>query len=263
MEGKMTTTAQLTVGLRELNIHLAEAEKGHDIALLREILHDKLLFRRASGVVVTKEQYLEAVPKRIYDRLDSELIEIDEKDDTALVTVIVRAEGTDGDKPFSGSFRNTRLFVREDGRWLCLTWLNARIGFIETVHHVSLPVTDLERSKEFYREVVGLREIARPPFDFPGAWYQVGDRQLHLIVHSNPTLRGLKGVDSRDIHFAVRVRSFREAKEHLESKGYSANAADTDPKRMKVSPQATAGFPQIYLLDPDRHVIEINAERID
>jgi hypothetical protein len=28
---------------------------------------------------------------------------------------------------------------------------------------------------------------------------------------------------------------------------------------MKVNPRATAGFPQIYILDPDRNVIEINA----
>jgi hypothetical protein len=27
--------------------------------------------------------------------------------------------------------------------------------------------------------------------------------------------------------------------------------------------QPTAGFPQLYILDPDRHVIEINAERLD
>jgi hypothetical protein len=30
-----------------------------------------------------------------------------------------------------------------------------------------------------------------------------------------------------------------------------------------VSPHATAGFPQLYILDPDRHVIEVNAERLD
>jgi glyoxylase I family protein len=42
---------------------------------------------------------------------------------------------------------------------------------IESIHHVSIPipVADLERSKTFYREVLGLKEIERPPFDFPGA----------------------------------------------------------------------------------------------
>ena len=32
---------------------------------------------------------------------------------------------------------------------------------------------------------------------------------------------------------------------------------------MKVSLRATAGFPQIYILDPDRNVIEINAAALD
>ena len=43
------------------------------------------------------------------------------------------------------------------------------------LHHFSLPVTDLERSRRFYHEILGLREITRPPFDFPGVWFAVGD----------------------------------------------------------------------------------------
>jgi glyoxylase I family protein len=133
---------------------------------------------------------------------------------------------------------------------------------INTIHHVSLPVTDVERAKRFYREILGLRELERPPFDFPGAWFQLGDDQLHLIHHQGSTLRGAKGLDSRDVHFAVRVSSFRAALQLLEAKGYREDA-DDDLLKMKVSPHATAGFPQIYILDPDRNVIEINAEQLD
>jgi glyoxylase I family protein len=133
---------------------------------------------------------------------------------------------------------------------------------INTIHHISLPVTDVERAKRFYREILGLRELERPPFDFPGAWFRLGDDQLHLIVHEGSTLRGARGLDSRDVHFAVRVRSFRAALQFLEAKGYSEDT-DDDLLKMKVSPHATAGFPQIYILDPDRNVIEINAEQLD
>ena len=31
---------------------------------------------------------------------------------------------------------------------------------IEAIHHVSLGVTDLERSRKFYREVLGLEELS-------------------------------------------------------------------------------------------------------
>jgi glyoxylase I family protein len=135
---------------------------------------------------------------------------------------------------------------------------------IETIHHVSLTVTDLDRSKNFYREILGLSEIDRPAFSFPGAWFQVGEnQQLHLILHPGATFRGIKGIDTRDGHFAVRVASYRSVLDFLKSKGYREDAADQDLMKMRANPKAVAGFPQIYILDPDRHVIEINAEKLD
>jgi glyoxylase I family protein len=133
---------------------------------------------------------------------------------------------------------------------------------IGMLHHVSLTSSDLERSKRFYREILQLQEMERPPFNFPGAWFRVGEtQQLHLIVCEHPTFRGEKGVDTRDVHFAVRVRNYWGAVEFLRSKGYREDADSMDLKKMVVNPKAVAGFPQIYILDPDRHVIEINAER--
>ena len=49
-------------------------------------------------------------------------------------------------------------------------------------NHVGQCVTDLERSKRFYGELLGLHEIERPPFGFPGAWFSLGDGQLHLVA---------------------------------------------------------------------------------
>jgi len=135
---------------------------------------------------------------------------------------------------------------------------------IRAIHHVSLNVTDLERSRRFYREILGLEEIARPPFSFPGAWFRVArSQQLHLIVHEGATFRGQKGVDTRDNHFAVRVEDYHAAVKFLRSRGYREDAAELDLLKMRTQPHATAGFPQIYICDPDRHVIEINAERLE
>lgn len=134
---------------------------------------------------------------------------------------------------------------------------------ITAIHHTALTVTDIERSRQFYRDILSIREIPRPAFNFPGAWFQVGETQeLHLIVHSRATFRG-KPLDSRDVHFAVRVPSFHAAVEFLHAKGYREDANPEDPYCMIVQPHATAGYPQIYICDPDRHVIEINAERLD
>jgi catechol 2,3-dioxygenase-like lactoylglutathione lyase family enzyme len=134
---------------------------------------------------------------------------------------------------------------------------------ILTIHHVSLPVSDIVRAKRFYSDVLGLQEIPRPAFPFEGAWYRLGDRHLHLIKGQHSTFRDGKPIDSHDSHFAIRVRSYRQALEYLKSKGYRADAADTDLLRVRENPTGTAGFPQIYILDPDRNVVELNAEALD
>ena len=134
---------------------------------------------------------------------------------------------------------------------------------IQALHHVTLAATDLERSRRFYREILGLREIERPPFPFPGAWFEVaGGQQLHLVVHGDATLRGQKGIDTRDNHFAIRVADYGAALEFLRARGYREDADALDLMKMRLQPRATAGFPQIYILDPDRHVIEINASKL-
>jgi hypothetical protein len=49
----------------------------------------------------------------------------------------------------------------------------------------------------------------------------------------------------------------------LRAKGYGENQDERDFHKMEVKPKPTAGYPQIYIIDPDRHVIEINAEALD
>ena len=136
---------------------------------------------------------------------------------------------------------------------------------IEALHHVSIPVSHLDRSKQFYREILGLREIPRPKFPFQGAWFQVAGRQeLHLILqHTDVTYRLNKSIDPGDIHFAVRVKSYQATLEFLRSKGYREDGDASDLLLLRALPKPITGYPQIYILDPDRHLIEINAETLD
>ncbi|BBH24482.1 hypothetical protein Back11_58270 [Paenibacillus baekrokdamisoli] len=122
----------------------------------------------------------------------------------------------------------------------------------EGIHHISLIVTDLERAKTFYEQILGLCEILRPPFDFPGAWYGIGEdgQQLHLIVHQGETNR-VGGIDTRDGHFALRVKDYEETIGWLQQHHIAH----------KANPNSITGFAQIFLLDPDHNVIELNTVR--
>jgi catechol 2,3-dioxygenase-like lactoylglutathione lyase family enzyme len=125
---------------------------------------------------------------------------------------------------------------------------------IATIHHFSLCVTDLARSRHFYGAVLGLPELPRPPFDFDGAWYEVGDRQLHLIVRpAATTLRGITTVDPGEGHVALRVPSYRAAVAHLHEHGVACRELPTN----------TTPWPQVFFTDPDGNQIELNAEQLD
>jgi catechol 2,3-dioxygenase-like lactoylglutathione lyase family enzyme len=125
------------------------------------------------------------------------------------------------------------------------------------LHHVSVIVTDLARSAAFYRELFGFEPIERPPFPIPGLWLGVGSLQVHLVVYPPGNFR-TRGVDNDDIHFAFNTDDFEGFVAQAHAMGFSENAPPDDPKRLILKRQGMAGFPQVYLLDPDHNIIEVN-----
>lgn len=126
------------------------------------------------------------------------------------------------------------------------------------LHHVSIPTTDVERSIAFYRDMFGLEPMPRPAFPIGGAWLACGDRQVHLVHHPEGTFRR-GGIDNNDIHFALRTDDFDGVVSRLEANGFSEHAAAGDPKQLMLKRTGAAGFAQLYLLDPDRNIVEVNA----
>ena len=123
---------------------------------------------------------------------------------------------------------------------------------IKQIHHVSLAVTDLEKSKKFYKNILCLEEMKRPDFDFPGAWFQMGTQQLHLIVYPGAeTLRSTRELTSKEGHFAFRVASYDETLKWLKEKNVE----------VYENPTSRSGFAQIFVADPDGNLIELNTEQ--
>lgn len=119
--------------LTELNKKIGEAEKSRDDQFMADILSDKLVFRRADGTSVNKTSYLESLtnPANTYDHLNTSEIEVQIFQDVAVVTLCVQASGQRGDKPFSGRFRNIRIFMKETDTshgWRCHMWFNTKIS---------------------------------------------------------------------------------------------------------------------------------------
>lgn len=126
------------------------------------------------------------------------------------------------------------------------------------LHHVSIVATDLARSVAFYRSVFGLEQIERPPFSTDGAWFACGALQVHIIINPAGTFRRAATIDTADGHFAFRTDDFEGCIRGLIAKGFREDGPDGDPWRLRLRRNGPAGFPQAYLLDPDRNIIEIN-----
>ena len=78
---------------------------------------------------------------------------------------------------------------------------------IRTIAHVSLLVSDIQRSLLFYRHILGLSiDSNRPDLGYPGAWLTVGEQQIHLLELPNPdTTEGRPEHGGRDRHTAFNV----------------------------------------------------------
>ena len=89
---------------------------------------------------------------------------------------------------------------------------------IVRLDHIQINVTDLARAKRFYGEVLGLEEAPRPEsFDFAGAWYRIGEVDLHLVVRPPEP-------DSED-HFCLWVADVHGTAAALEARGETRRLA--------------------------------------
>lgn len=114
---------------------------------------------------------------------------------------------------------------------------------ISELNHVAIHVADVERSGAFYRDVLRMEMLPRPAFDFPGAWFRLGEvQELHLIGRQGP----VAATDGNN-HFALRVDDIAAWEEHLKRIG-----AEFYPGKKRPD-----GAWQIFLRDPDGHFIEL------
>ena len=115
---------------------------------------------------------------------------------------------------------------------------------IDGLDHITLKVADLNASRRFYVDVIGLREGDRPPFDTPGAWLYSGDRPIvHLVAGRDGGSAPTGALD----HVALRATGLAAMVARLAGAGI-AHQAFTVP---------ALGLKQIFIRDPDGVRIEL------
>lgn len=123
---------------------------------------------------------------------------------------------------------------------------------VRHIDHVTIVVSNLDRSRDFYVGLLGMTEVPRPAFSFAGLWFQAGATLLHLIEQHDQS--GLAGTDearsgnSRCHHFAFEVDDANAAAAHLQDLGIGLVS---EPK---LRPD---GAVQMFLEDPDGHLVEL------
>ena len=96
---------------------------------------------------------------------------------------------------------------------------------VQRIHHaaVVVPTDRLDEARRFYGAVLGLRETERPESELgrPGAWYGLGETELHIQCRDNAP------VDESDRHPAFIIGDVTALKERLHNHGVDVLDAPT------------------------------------
>jgi catechol 2,3-dioxygenase-like lactoylglutathione lyase family enzyme len=138
-----------------------------------------------------------------------------------------------------------------------LTFLSRRKTMpLGGLQHYTIEPADLERTKDFYCDVLGLENGDRPPLDFPGYWlYSGGVATVHLMGTRKPregiVVRGTekKYEDTGRLdHIAFAATDVEGVRGRLQASNVKF--------RESIVPRT--GDTQFFLYDPDGIGVELN-----
>ena len=126
------------------------------------------------------------------------------------------------------------------------------------LEHCGIVVSDLDQSRKFYCDFLGMTEVERPgSFKFDGAWFRSEETDIHAIMSKDTTAsaglpdQGLGKTGGLVLHFAFKVENYSEMYQR------ALNLPDDVVKVVSESLQRGDGIHQFYVEDPDGHVVEL------
>ena len=129
---------------------------------------------------------------------------------------------------------------------------------VTAINHYLVVSKNLERSKKFYQEVLGLELAERPDFGFPGYWLKTGDNICVHLASQDPNKirdnfllkkhpKGTTGSGSVD-HIAFLAQDPEAVRNRIQK----------NKVEMHFRSFPDAKLFQIFLKDPDDVTIELN-----
>jgi catechol 2,3-dioxygenase-like lactoylglutathione lyase family enzyme len=123
---------------------------------------------------------------------------------------------------------------------------------LNALQHITVQTDDLEATRDFYRDVLGLRVGFRPDLDFPGYWLYCGEVP---VVHLVPRGNAIGGGPSSDTgpfdHFAFLASDFQGVRSTLNEKGIS----------YRENYIASPPIDQLFFPDNNNVMVELNFPR--
>ena len=120
-----------------------------------------------------------------------------------------------------------------------------------TLNHVALYVGNLQTSTDFYRNIIGLENMAEPFHDGKHTWFKVGEHaQLHLIEGAKE-----KTAHDKNTHLCFTVADMAAFINRLTKAGV---AYEDWPGKPNSVTNRVDGVKQVYFKDPDGFWIEVN-----
>ncbi len=124
-------------------------------------------------------------------------------------------------------------------------------SFDFVIDHSALIVNQLEKTGDFYANVIGLQEIDHPTKALGFRWFNVqGNSQLHLIYKDTVVMKKHKSM-----HLCL---STQKLDAFIENLNQHHIAYEDWPGKPNAVTLRADGVKQIYIQDPEGYWIEIN-----
>ena len=125
-------------------------------------------------------------------------------------------------------------------------------SFILTFNHLAISVKDVNRSAEFYKKILNLKEIENRAKLEGVRWFSTGDgKELHLISIIKEPI-----VLNKALHIAFTTSNFDAVIKTLNE--MNITYSDWPGNLNKINIRAD-GIKQIFFQDPDGYWIEVNS----